>query len=134
MATISARRDREAGYAFFTSGDSFAPPQDVRELLKAAYGQFSSSTSEWRVPIDKSGPLLTAIKAEGHRVVINEGRQTGAHHRPLWCPSCAVAVRCIDSTGQQCPRCQGPLECDGACAVAVPPIPDCRFVVDRSPA
>jgi hypothetical protein len=134
VATISARRDAAAGYAFFGSGDGYTPPQDVRELIKEAHGQFSDTTKAWRVPIDKSGALLVAIRAEGHTVVVNEGERTTAtrHHRPLWCSQCSVAVRFTGAT--ECPRCSGPLECDGGCAAAIPPIPDCRFAVDRSPA
>ena len=112
MARVIARRDLEARYVFFRSGDGFNIPGDARDLLKRNGGDFSGETKEWRVPLARGAGVVDSLRVDGHTVVTVDANDRRPTVTALECRNCAkpYSSRSNPAPGSMCAACNAPLE------------------------
>lgn len=124
MARLIARRDAAARYVYIRSGDSFAVPQDARDVIKRHGGEFSGDTKEWRVHIDQGADVVAIVRSFGHDVIAVEAGQERQAALAVECRACATPYPSSKASlpDEFCPGCAEPLElvhpheCDEKCA------------------
>lgn len=119
MAKMTARRDVATKYAYIASADNYPLPTDARDLLKRNLADYSGTTQEWRVHLDRAAAVVASLRISGHEVIaIETGEPTAPKSRivgPLECSQCGCGYkRDAVSEGRACVECASDL-------VLVPP-------------
>jgi hypothetical protein len=114
-AVLIARKDAGAGYVYVRSGDGYAIPLGVWDVLrKTFHAEWSPITRELRLTVTHGVEAVNRLCAEGHRVlkVASESERANAPRGPLECAACGQPYRITHAPteSETCRDCGQPLE------------------------